>query len=62
MADRISRMRLRKKVLERWENEGGRLADEETSTAENKTSLSDDRAADKSDRSSDEQRKPFHTK
>jgi hypothetical protein len=30
MEDPVSRKRLRRRVLERWENEGGRLCDEET--------------------------------
>lgn len=32
--DDISRKRLKKKVLDRWENEGGRLCDDLTKTPE----------------------------
>jgi hypothetical protein len=63
MPDRISRKRLKKKVLDRWENEGGRLCDEETKTTQSGTrSLSDDRSTDTDERSSDETRRPFHDK
>ena len=33
--DDISRKRLKKKVLERWENEGGRLSDDSGKAPEN---------------------------
>ncbi len=47
MVDRISRERLKKKVLDRWENEGGRLSGEETKKRRAKLSLpSDDRPND----------------
>lgn len=56
MADRISRKRLKKKVLDRWENEGGSLSGEETKKTENKTTLpSDDRANDPGDTSDETQ-------
>jgi hypothetical protein len=35
--DSTSRKRLKKKVLDRWENEGGRLCDDPTKTPENRT-------------------------
>ena len=35
MPDPTSRKRLKQKMLERWENEGGRIASETTSTDKN---------------------------
>lgn len=60
MADDISRKRLKKKVLDRWENEGGRLYDEKTETTESSMQrgreiktplLSNDNATDRNDNS-----------
>ena len=39
MPDPVARKRLKKKMLDRWENEGGRVADDPTS-AEEKTPTS----------------------
>lgn len=36
MPDSIARKRLKKKMLDRWENEGGRIADEHKSADEDK--------------------------
>jgi|GEM_PF-1317451 len=41
MADSIARKRLKKKMLDRWENEGGRIATDTTSADANRTTSED---------------------
>ena len=45
MPDRIARKRLKKKMLDRWENEGGRLATETISADVNRTTSRDENHA-----------------
>lgn len=54
---KISNKRLKMKVLDRWENEGGRLSDEEIRTTENEIpSVGEDRTANEEHTSSDQER------
>lgn len=41
MADPIARKRLKKKMLDRWENEGGRIANDATSADESGSTSED---------------------
>jgi len=52
MPDYTSRKRLKKKVLDRWENEGGMIPDVQPKTLE--TGLSDERVNEDSDARSSE--------
>jgi len=62
MEDPVSRKRLKRKVLERWENEGGRICKEPENTSQRGTpgkrggrrtpSLSHDGSAEENDRAS----------
>lgn len=47
MPDSIARKRLKKKMLERWENEGGKIATDTTSAEANRTTSEDKDHAEK---------------
>ncbi len=68
MPDYISKKKLKRKVIERWENEGGRLCDEKRETPESTTQrgresnallLSRDGVTDEDDNSAVEKHEPF---